>query len=57
MGEWIVKIVDNFHIKLREPDTLTPRKPIALGIVMAGLFVYALTRLAKDSGKEFRGLG
>ena len=44
---WVVKIFDHFHVKLREPDTLTPWKPVVLGIIVAGLFVYALSRLAK----------
>ena len=34
-------------LKLREPDTLTLWKPIVLGIVRTGLFVYALSRLTK----------
>ena len=46
-GEWIVKIIDHFHIKLREPDTLTPWKPIVIGIVVAGLFSYALLNLTR----------
>jgi len=44
---WVVKIFDYFHVKLREPDTLTPWKPIVLGIIVAGLFVYASSKLAK----------
>jgi len=44
---WIVRIIDHLNVKLREPDTLTPWKPIVLGIVAAGLFAYALSRLTK----------
>ncbi len=57
MSEWVVKIVDNFHVKLREPNTLTPWKPIALGIAVVGLSVYALTKLAKGGGDGSRGQG
>jgi len=46
-GKWVVKVIDHLNVKLREPDTLTPWKPIVLGIVVAGLFAYALSRLAK----------
>ncbi len=46
-GKWVIKVIDHLNIKLREPDTLTPWKPIVLGIVVAGLFAYALSRLAK----------
>ncbi len=46
-GEWVIKIVDHLNVKLREPDTLTPWRPIVLGTVAIGLFVYALSRLAK----------
>jgi len=49
--EWITNIIDHFHVKLREPDTLTPWKPIVLGIVIAGILTYALTRLTKG-GKQ-----
>ena len=45
--EWITRVIDHFHVKLREPDTLTPWKPIVLGVVVAGLFMYALSRLVK----------
>jgi len=44
---WVVKIFDHFHVKLREPNTLTPWKPVVLGIIVAGLFVYASSKLAK----------
>ncbi len=46
-GKWVIKVIDHLSIKLREPDTLTPWKPIVLGIVTTGLFAYALSRLAK----------
>ena len=46
-GKWVVKVIDHLNVKLREPDTLTPWKPIVLGVVATGLFVYALSRLAK----------
>ena len=46
-GKWVIKVIDHLHVKLREPDTLTPWKPIVLGIVAAGLFAYALAKLAK----------
>mgnify|MGYP000282918352 CR=1 FL=1 len=49
-GKWIIKVIDHLNVKLREPDTLTPWKPIVLGIVVTGLFVYALSRLAKGGG-------
>ena len=45
--EWITRVIDHFHVKLREPDTLTPWKPVVLGVVVAGLFMYALSRLVK----------
>lgn len=45
--EWIVKIIDHFHVKLREPDTLTPWKPIVIGIVVAGILSYALLKLTR----------
>ncbi|MHA1595941.1 MAG: hypothetical protein ACTSXX_14610 [Candidatus Baldrarchaeia archaeon] len=54
MREWIINILDNFNVKLREPNTLTPWKPIVLGIVAAGLFTYALLRLAKGDGNELK---
>ncbi|MEB2793519.1 MAG: hypothetical protein G5Z43_000268 [Caldisphaeraceae archaeon] len=46
-GEWITSIKEHFSVKLREPDTLTPWKPIVVGVVAAGLFAYAVLRLAK----------
>jgi len=46
-GKWVVKVIDHLNVKLREPDTLTPWKPVVLGIVTTGLFVYALSRLTK----------
>ncbi len=45
--KWIIQIVDHLNVKLREPDTLTPWKPIVLGIVVTGLFAYALSKLTK----------
>jgi len=48
--EWIIKAIDHFLIRLREPDTLTPWKPIVLGIVVVGLLAYALSRL--ETGGE-----
>jgi len=44
--EWITKVIDHFYVKLREPATLTPWKPVVLGIAAAGLgsFIYALSR-------------
>jgi len=45
--KWITQIIDHLNVKLREPDTLTPWRPIVLGIVTAGLFAYALSKLAK----------
>jgi len=45
--KWITKILDHLNVKLRPPNTLTPWKPIALGIIAAGLFTYALHRLEK----------
>ncbi len=50
--EWITSIIDHLHVKLREPDTLTPWKPIALGIVVAGLFTYSLLRLFKGGAQR-----
>ncbi len=47
MGEWIVRVEEHFQVELREPDMLTPWKPVVLGIVAAGLFTYALLRLTK----------
>ncbi len=46
-GKWIIRIIDHLNVKLRVPDTLTPWKPIVLGIVAAGLFIYALSKLTK----------
>lgn len=46
-GKWVIKVIDHLHVKLREPDTLTPWKPIVLGMVVTGLFAYALTRIEK----------
>jgi len=51
-NEWIIKIIDHFYVKLREPDTLTPWKPIVLGIVAVGLFAYALLRLSKGGDRS-----
>lgn len=45
--EWITRIIDHFNVKLRDPETLTPWKPIVLGIVTTGLFIYALSRLTR----------
>jgi len=45
--EWVTNVIDHFHVKLREPDTLTPWKPIVLGIAAAGLFTYALLKLRR----------
>jgi len=45
--EWVTSVIDHFHVKLREPDTLTPWKPIVLGIAAAGLFTYALLKLRR----------
>jgi len=45
--KWVVKIIDHFYVKLREPNTLTPWKPVVLGVVVAGLFTYALLKLTK----------
>ena len=42
-----VIIIDVFHVKLREPDTLTPWKPIVIGIVVAGILSYALLKLTR----------
>jgi len=50
-GKWIIKVIDHLNVKLREPGTLTPWKPIVLGVVATGLFVYALTRLTKGGRK------
>lgn len=44
---WITSVIEHFQVKLREPKTLTPWKPIVLGIVATGLFTYALSKLAK----------
>jgi len=48
--EWIVKILDNFHIKLRKPNTLTPWKPIVMdiGMISAGLLICVLTKLTRE---------
>jgi len=43
----VVRIIDHLNVKLREPDALAPWKPIVLGIVVAGLFAYALLRFEK----------
>ncbi len=48
-NDWIVRIEENFQIKLREPSTLTPWKPIVVGAVFVGLLTYALYRLARGS--------
>jgi len=45
--EWITSIIDHFHVKLRELNTLTPWKPIVLGMAVAGLSAYALSSLVK----------
>ena len=46
--KWIIKVIDNFHIKLNPPETLTPWRPIITGIVAlstAGFLTFALSRL------------
>jgi len=50
-GKWVIKVIDHLSVKLREPDALTPWKPIVIGIVATGLFAYALSRLAKGGGQ------
>ena len=50
--KWITKIIDHFYVKLRDPDTLTPWKPIAIGIAVAGLLTYALLNLTKRGENE-----
>lgn len=51
-GEWVVRVIDHLNVKLREPSTLTPWKPVVIGIVAAGLFTYALSRLSTGGGVE-----
>ncbi len=48
--KWVIKVLDNFRVRLNPPKSLTPWKPVVTGIVtlsVVGLLVYALKRLSK----------
>ncbi len=48
-NEWIIEIKENFQVKLQEPNTLTPWKPIITGIIITGLLAYTLSKLTKGN--------
>ncbi len=52
--KWIVKVIDHFHVRLREPDSLTPWTPlVVLGIVAIGIgAAMALSKLTKGEGEK-----
>lgn len=49
-GKWVVKVLENFRVRVRPPQSLTPWKPVVAGVAAlatVGLLIYALNRFSR----------